>query len=47
MNSALKRDFPDVFYRLRSDEAMLDMLTRYSPYMSNVVIEYGVDQPPA
>ena len=46
MNSALQRDFPDVFYRRRSHVALLDAFTHFPPYLAATRLEYTIQYPP-
>lgn len=46
MNSALERDFPDLFYRRQNQHVLYGFLPRYSPYVTETVLESLFDQPP-
>ena len=46
MNSALQRDFPDVFYRRRSHVALLDAFTHFPPYLAATSLEYTIQYRP-
>ena len=46
MNSALERDFPDLLYRRQNQHVLYGFLPRYSPYVTDAVLESVFDQPP-
>lgn len=47
MNSALTRDFPDIFHKPKAQSLMLSMLNSDSPYLAESIIEITTTQPPA
>lgn len=46
MNSALQRDFPDLFRRRQDEPLLYGLLPRYSLYVTDTVLESLFDQPP-
>lgn len=46
MNSALERDFPDVFRPRPNEHVLYGFLPQYSPYDTDTVLESVFDQPP-